>query len=187
MLTQSPFGVPKAQSRMWSMAAEAAEAAEEAPRALMMAAPRCCTVGMNSPAIHSWLTSLAAGLPLTLVARMSGYWVEEWLPHTVMRLMSVTWLPVLAASCDRERLWSRRIIALKFFLGMRGALEEAISALVLAGLPTTSTFTFFLAAAFKALPWAEKILAFSVSRSLRSMPGPRGRAPTSKAKSASLN
>src|SRR5579859_4939017 len=159
MLTQSPFGVPKAQSRMWSMAAEAAEAAEEAPRALMMAAPRCCTVGMNSPAIHSWLTSLAAGLPLTLVARMSGYWVEEWLPHTVMRLMSVTWLPVLAASCDRERLWSRRIIAL----------------------------TFFLAAAFKALPWAEKILAFSVSRSLRSMPGPRGRAPTSKAKSASLN
>src|SRR5690242_11785614 len=163
------------------MAAEAAEAAEEAPRALMMAAPRCCTVGMNSPLIHSWFTSLAAGLPFTVAARMSGYWVEEWLPQMVMRLMSVTCLPVLAASWDMARLWSRRIMALKFLAGMRGALDEAISALVLAGLPTTSTFTFFLAAALSALPWAEKILAFSSNRSLRSMPGPRGLAPTSSA------
>src|ERR1700740_2757113 len=135
MLTQSPFGVPRAQSRMWSMAAEAAEAGEDRPRALMMAAPRCCTVGMNSPLIHSWFTSLEAALPFTVAARMSGYWVAEWLPQTVMRWMSVTCLPVLAASWDRARLWSRRIMALKFFLGMRGALLEAISALVLAGLP----------------------------------------------------
>jgi hypothetical protein len=32
---------------MWSMAEEAAEAAEEAPRALMIAAPRCCTSGIK--------------------------------------------------------------------------------------------------------------------------------------------
>ena len=32
-----------------------------------------------------------------------------------------------------------------------------------------------------ALPWAEKIAALASSRSLRSMPGPRGRAPTSNA------
>src|SRR5215469_356093 len=170
MLTQSPLGVPKTQSRMWSMAAEAAEAADEALRASMMAAPRFCTVGMNWPLTQSWFTSFAAGLPFTVAERMSGYWVVEWLPHTVMRLMSVTWLPVLAASWERARLWSRRIMALKFFLGMRGALLEAMSALVLAGLPTTSTFTFFLAATSSALPWAEKILAFSSSRSLRSMP-----------------
>src|SRR5690348_10692419 len=158
MLTQSPFGVPSAQSRIWSMAAEAAEAAEDRPRALMMAAPRCWTVGMKSLWIQAWSTSLAAGLPLTVADRMSGYWVAEWLPQTVMRLMSVTCLPVLAASWDMARLWSSRIMALKFLAGMRGALEEAISALVLAGLPTTSTFTFFLAAALSALPWAEKIL-----------------------------
>jgi hypothetical protein len=33
MLTQSPSGVPLTQSWMWSMAADAAEAAEDAPRA----------------------------------------------------------------------------------------------------------------------------------------------------------
>ena len=47
MLTQSSSDVPNAQSCMWSMAADAAEAADDAPRALMIAAPRCCTVGMN--------------------------------------------------------------------------------------------------------------------------------------------
>jgi hypothetical protein len=59
--------------------------------------------------------------------------------------------------------------------------------LVLAGLPTTSTLTSRLATAFSAAPWAVKIFAFSSSRSLRSMPGPRGLAPTSIAMSASLN
>ena len=58
---------------------------------------------------------------------------------------------------------------------------------MLAGLPTTSTMTSRLATASSALPWAVKILAFSSSRSLRSIPGPRGRAPTSIATSASLN
>ena len=41
MDTQSPSGVPSAQLRMWSIADDAADAALEAPRALMMAAPRC--------------------------------------------------------------------------------------------------------------------------------------------------
>ena len=36
-----------------------------------------------------------------------------------------------------------------------------------------------IAASLIARPWAEKICAFASSRSLRSMPGPRGRAPTS--------
>eukprot|EP00001_Collodictyon_triciliatum_P191732 34320_6 len=44
METHLPW-VPRAQSRMCSMAALAAEAADEAPRALMTAAPRCCTSG----------------------------------------------------------------------------------------------------------------------------------------------
>ena len=44
MVTHLPL-VPRAQSRMWSMAALAAEAADETPRASMMAAPRLPTVG----------------------------------------------------------------------------------------------------------------------------------------------
>ena len=36
------------------MAALAAEAAEESPRASMIAAPRFCTVGMNVLSIHAW-------------------------------------------------------------------------------------------------------------------------------------
>ncbi|MOA21159.1 hypothetical protein D3C78_1416390 [compost metagenome] len=57
---------------------------------------------------------------------------------------------------------------------------------MLAGLPTTRTLTLRLATSFRALPCAVKIWALTDSRSLRSMPGPRGRAPTSRATSASL-
>ncbi len=77
MLTQSPSGVPSAQSRTWSMAADAADAADDAPRALMMAAPRCCTTGMNSPDSQSWSTRSVADLPLTVAWFTSGYCVAE--------------------------------------------------------------------------------------------------------------
>ena len=52
--TQSPSGVPSAHERMWSTAALAADAADDAPRASMIAAPRLATVGMNVPSTHSW-------------------------------------------------------------------------------------------------------------------------------------
>jgi hypothetical protein len=42
-----PSGVPSSQSRAASTVADAAEAAEEAPRASMIAAPRLATVGMK--------------------------------------------------------------------------------------------------------------------------------------------
>ena len=64
---------------------------------------------------------------------------------------------------------------------MPSALFMAMRALVLAGLPTTSTLTSRLAWAASALPWGPKIAPFALSRSLRSTPGPRGRAPTSMA------
>ena len=44
---QSPSGVPLTQSKTWSTAALAADAADEAPRASMIAAPRLATVGMK--------------------------------------------------------------------------------------------------------------------------------------------
>ena len=70
---------------MWSIAALAAEAADDAPRASMIAAPRFCTVGMKSSSIQAWSsTTSAAFLPSTSAWKMSGYWVAEWLPQIVI-------------------------------------------------------------------------------------------------------
>ena len=51
--TQSPSAVPSVHVRMWSTAALAADAADDAPRASMMAAPRLATVGMYVPSTHA--------------------------------------------------------------------------------------------------------------------------------------
>ena len=78
MLTQSPSGVPDTQSRTWSIAAFAALAAADRPRASMMAAPRFWMVGMKCFSSQAW--SLIMGqtfLPLTSAWKMSGYWVAE--------------------------------------------------------------------------------------------------------------
>ena len=69
MVTQWPL-LPSTQSRMCSMAALAAEAAEERPRASMMAAPRLATVGRKYPVFHaSSLISSFALRPLTVAKR----------------------------------------------------------------------------------------------------------------------
>mmetsp|Transcript_10300 Transcript_10300/g.24177 ORF Transcript_10300/g.24177 Transcript_10300/m.24177 type:complete len:247 (+) Transcript_10300:247-987(+) len=184
MDTQRPL-VPWTQSRMWSKAADAADAALDAPRASMMAAPRFWTFGMKSPVIQasSPITALAA-LPPMVAWERSGYWVEEWLPQMASFSMSSTAQPSFWVSWPTARLWSRRIMAEKLVGAMSGALAEAMRQLVLAGLPTISTFTFLLAEALMALPVAVKMAPLSLSRSPRSMPGPRGLAPTRKAKSA---
>jgi hypothetical protein len=65
---------------------------------------------------------------------------------------------------------------------MSGALFMAIRALVLAGLPVTPMRTSSAATLLSALPCSVKIAPFAESRSLRSMPGPRGRAPTRRAR-----
>ena len=82
-----------------SMAAEAAEAAEDEPRASMMAAPRFCTVVMKSPRSHSpsVMTSVA-GLPPMRALAKSGNWVAEWLPQMATLVTSATSAPALAAS-----------------------------------------------------------------------------------------
>src|ERR1700692_5131653 len=128
--TQPPLGLPGSRSRAASTVADAAEAAEELPRASMIAAPRLATVGMKSSAIHfSSLTTSAAFLPLISAWKMSGYWVAEWLPQMVTFLMSVTLAPVFLASCEMARLWSSRVSAENRSFGMSGALLLAISAL----------------------------------------------------------
>src|SRR6476660_9256951 len=141
MDTQSPAGLPWIQLRAASIVADAAEAADEEPRASMIAAPRLATVGMKSFSTHAWSpTTSAAFLPAISAWKMSGYWVAEWLPQIVSFLRSVTLAPVLAASCEIARLWSRRVSAEKRSRGMSGALVIAMRALVLAGLPVTVTW-----------------------------------------------
>ena len=113
--------------------------------------------------------------------------VGEWLPHTAMLVTSDTCAPVLAASCPTARLWSRRVIAVKRSRGTPSALLIAISAFVLAGLPTTSTLTSSAAPAAIASPWGLKMPPLASSRSARSIPLVRGRAPTSSAMFAPSN
>src|SRR6201992_4421114 len=133
------------------MAALAADAARGAPRASIMAPPRLATVGMNSPASHSWSTWSAALRPLTRVVYRSGYWVAEWLPQIVMCSIAVTGTDSLVASWVRARLWSSRVIAVNRSAGTSGAWLWAMSALVLGGVPTTSTLMSL--AAGSVLPW----------------------------------
>ena len=72
-------------------------------------------------------------------------------------------------------------MALNRSRGTPSAFDIAIRQLVLAGLPTISTLTSFAAPAAIASPCGLKMPPFASSRSERSMPGPRGRAPTSSA------
>src|SRR3954469_8181807 len=89
------------------MAALAALAAEDSPRASMIAAPRFCTVGMK------WLSSHAGSLisgqtlrPSASAWKRSGYWVAEWLPQTVILRIAETGLPIFCATWLVARLWS---------------------------------------------------------------------------------
>ena len=104
----------------------------------------------------------------------------EWFPQIVILVTAETGLPSLFASCAIARLWSRRVIALKRSRGTSGALDIAIRQLVLAGLPTTRTLTSPAAPALIASPCGLKMPPLASSRSERSIPGPRGRAPTSR-------
>src|SRR5690606_18314176 len=140
-------------------------------------APRLATVGMKSSASHfSSLTTSAAFLPATVAWKMSGYWVAEWLPQIVSFLISETGTPVFFDSWVSARLWSRRVIAVNRSAGTSGAAAWAMSALVLAGLPTTSTRMSSAAWALMAWPCGLKMPPLASRRSPRSMPLVRGRA-----------
>ena len=88
--TQSSAGVPRTQSRTWSRAALAAEAALEAPRASMIAAPRLATSGMNSFTTQASSSTASQALVLgagVFEVRVLGV---EWLPQLVIRVISLT-------------------------------------------------------------------------------------------------
>src|SRR3954465_14679299 len=110
--TQFSFWGAGSQALGGWVVAEAADAADEDPRASMIAAPRFATVGMKSFSIQAWSpTTSAAFLPPISAWKMSGYWEAEWLPQIVSFVMSLTLLPVFAASCESARLWSSLVSA----------------------------------------------------------------------------
>ena len=80
---------------MWSTAALAADAADEAPRASMIAAPRLATVGMNVPSTHVVVADRLVGVACRRPRQWnrSGYCVVEWLPQIVIFVTSVTGAP----------------------------------------------------------------------------------------------
>ncbi len=125
-----------------SIAACAALAADDEPRASMTAAPRFCTVSMNSCSSQSGspITS-GAGLPSILAWAKSGNCVAEWLPQIATFVTSFTGTPARLASCALARFSSRRVIANQRSAGTSGAWLRAIRQLVLHGFPTTSTRT----------------------------------------------
>ena len=168
------------------MAALAALAALLKPRASITTVPRFCTVGINSLSTQLWSGRMSRTLlPRISACDRSGYCVQEWLPHTTIFLMLPMGWESLRATCAIARLWSSRIIELIFFGLRSGALCMTISALVLAGLPTTKILTCGAANALRILPCSAKIPALISISSLRSMPLLRGRAPTSRTISAS--
>src|SRR2546423_9072884 len=170
------------------MAAFAALAAEDNPRASMIAAPRFWIVGMK--VFSSQSMSLIIGqafLPPHSAWNTSGYWVAEWFPQMVTLRIELKGLPIFCASWATARLWSRRIIAVNCVALRPGAFFMAMRQLVLAGVPTTRTLTLRLAAAASALPCGAEILPVASSRSFLSLPGPRRRAATRGALSPSLH
>ena len=68
IVTHLPL-VPSAQSRMWSIAALAAEAADDRPRASMMAAPRLPTVGRKTSLFQTWSLIMSLTLAPSMVAK----------------------------------------------------------------------------------------------------------------------
>ena len=111
------------QSRTWSMAALAADAADDRPRASMIAAPRLPTVGRNtlrfqSSSLISVLDRLAVdgGEAVVGVHRRRVVAPDDQLLDRRRPACRSS-----AASCDSARLWSRRSIAVKFFAGSDGA------------------------------------------------------------------
>jgi len=86
------------------MAAEPAEAADDAPLRSIISAPLFYTLGVNSLIFHDSSIKLLAGFPPTVQFLTSGYIVGEWLPQMHIFSISVTLAFVYKANWDRALL-----------------------------------------------------------------------------------
>ena len=92
----------------------------------MMAAPRCCTVGMNSSSSHAWSPPAAsnAGLPADLGVEHVGVLGRRVVAPDRHLVTSLTAAPALAASWALARLWSSRVMAVNCPSGVFGGVVE---------------------------------------------------------------
>jgi len=79
VLTQTDChsSLPRAQSLMWSIDADPAEAADEAPLRSIISAPLFCTLGVNSLTFHPASIKSLAAVPPIVQFLTSGYIVGE--------------------------------------------------------------------------------------------------------------
>ena len=132
---------------------------------------------------RSWITSVTAFPPIRAWVK-SGYMVGEWLPQMANRSTCSTPTPAFSDNLALARFSSNRVMANQRSCGRDFPDCMAIHALVLHGLPTTSTRASFEATSARACPCSTKIFPFRPRRSERSMPGFRGILPTQRVQSA---
>ena len=157
------------------------------PRASMMAAPRCCTVGMNVPSSQAWSsTTSAAVLPFDLgveevgvlgggVVAPDGHVGDVAHGHAGLGGELGHGPVVVEAGHRGEALVGRCPARCSWRSGSwcwPGCRPRG---------PCMSS----AALSERALPWTVKMAPLASSRSLRSMPFDRGREPTSRAQLAS--
>ena len=110
-----------------SITAFAAEAADEAPRASITAAPRFWIVSTNLPLSHPWSVMTSnTGKPAMRALRASGYCVVEWFPHTARLEIAPTGTFAFFASWVRPRFSSSRVMANQRSAGISGAFMRAM-------------------------------------------------------------
>ena len=110
-----------------SITALAADAADEAPRASITAAPRFWMISTNLPLSHPWsLITSSTGSPAMRALCASGYCVVEWLPQTATFETAATGTFAFCANWVRARFSSRRVIANHLSSGISGAFMRAM-------------------------------------------------------------
>jgi len=124
---------------MWSIADEPADAADDAPRALMIAAPRCCTTGMNVSAYHFLVDQRERRLAADCRVMQVGVLRRGVVAPDDDLLQVVDVRARLLRELRQRAVVSRRTHRREVLRVQARAFFIAISELVFAGLPTTST------------------------------------------------
>lgn len=93
---------------------------------LMITAPRCWMVVMNSPLSHSSsFTTSRIGFPPTVPWLTSGYCVDEWFPQMMAFFTSVTGCPVFSEICKEQEMLQCGTVACKGHLLLDKPFMEA--------------------------------------------------------------
>jgi len=148
-----------------------------------MAAPRCCTVVMNSPWSQASSDDAGHGLAVDLgVGEIGIHRGAMIAPDGKIRDGGIIHAGLLG-ELRLGAVFVERGHGEETFLRHAGALFAVMSELVLARIADNEHTNIARGVLAMALPWPVKIFPLMPSRSLRSIPALRGTAPTSSASS----